>query len=134
MTTGMEWLIDAGGCDAARLGDVEAVRAVCEEIIADLELRVIGEPHWHQFPPPGGVTGMYLLTESHLTCHTFPELGVATFNLYCCRPRAPWPWESQLSERLGAGRVEVRCVARGAAGTAASGSAARLATSVREGG
>jgi len=78
---------------------------VCDEIVTDLGLAAIGEPQWHQFPPPGGVTGMYLLTESHLTCHTFPELGVATFNLYCCRPRAPWPWESQLSNRLAAARV-----------------------------
>jgi len=33
-----------------------------------------------------GVTGLLLLTESHLACDTFPERGFASFNLYCCRP------------------------------------------------
>jgi S-adenosylmethionine decarboxylase len=133
MTTGTEWLIDAAKCERALLADLDAIRAVCDEIVADLGLCTVGESHWHQFPPPGGVTGMYLLTESHLTCHTFPELGVATFNLYCCRPRAPWPWESRLSERLGAGRVSVRSVPRGPVSTSEKRIGEPLA-SVREGG
>jgi S-adenosylmethionine decarboxylase len=110
MMTGVEWLIDAAGCQTAKLADVPAMRAVCEEVIADMQLSVIGAPAWHQFPAPGGVTGLYLLSESHLTCHTFPELGAATFNLYCCRPRESWPWERRLAELLGATRVVItRC-------------------------
>jgi hypothetical protein len=68
---------------------------------------------WHQFPQPGGVTGLYLLTESHLACHTFPETGLATFNLYCCRPRPPFAWGERLRTVLGASRVTVRTAARG---------------------
>src|SRR5262245_44411043 len=113
MITGQEWIIDAQGCDSAALSDGAALRALCDDVVAQLDLRVIGHPLWHQFPDPGGITGMYLLSESHLTCHTFPEFGLATFNLYCCRPHADWPWEAQLCERLGAARVVVRCVQRG---------------------
>src|SRR4051794_8285557 len=102
MTGGTEWLVEAAGCPAALLGDPGVLRRVCERIIADLDLHVVGAGHWHQFPPPGGITGLFLLTESHLACHTYPEGGVATFNLYCCRPRPTWPWESQLRELLGA--------------------------------
>jgi S-adenosylmethionine decarboxylase len=69
---------------------------------------------WHQFPQPGGVTGLYLLTESHLACHTFPETGIATFNLYCCRPRPPFAWEDRLRSVLSADRVTVRTAERGA--------------------
>jgi S-adenosylmethionine decarboxylase len=114
MTTGTEWLVDAADCRPDALRDVDGIRRVCARIIADLDLRVVGEPVWHQFPWPAGVTGLYLLTESHLACHTYPELGLATFNLYCCRSRPPWPWAERLSELLGAGRVTVRCVARSA--------------------
>jgi S-adenosylmethionine decarboxylase len=113
MQTGSEWLIDARGCLPTALGDLDCMRALCDEIIVDLELHVMGRPQWHQFPAPGGVTGMYLLSESHLTCHTFPELGIATFNLYCCRPRKAWPWERRLHEQLGAARIAVREIARG---------------------
>ena len=114
MTVGTEWLVDAEGCAAELLRDINAVRGLCEEVIADLELRVVGEPMWHQFPQPGGITGLYLLTESHLACHTFPETGLATFNLYCCRPRPPFAWEERLRKLLGADHVKVRTAARGA--------------------
>jgi S-adenosylmethionine decarboxylase len=134
MKTGTEWLIDAAGCDPALLADLGAMRALCESIVADLGLCSIGEPRWHQFPFPGGVTGMYLLTESHLACHTFPESGAATFNLYCCRPRALWPWEAQLSERLGAARVSVRCLPRGEDRTPDAETQGRLAATVGDGG
>lgn len=113
MNAGREWLVDAEGCRAELLSDAGAVRLVCERIILDLDLRVIGEPLWHKFPPPGGVTGLFLLTESHLACHTFPETGTATFNLYCCRPRPDWPWQERLAEMLGAARVRVEFVERG---------------------
>lgn len=113
MNVGTEWLVDAEGCLADLLRDIETLRGLCEEVIADLGLRVVGDPMWHQFPHPGGVTGLYLLTESHLACHTFPETGLATFNLYCCRPRPPFAWEERLRALLGAGRVTVRTAARG---------------------
>lgn len=113
MNLGIEWLVDAEGCSADLLRDVEAVRGVCEEVVADLGLRVVGEPLWHQFPQPGGVTGLYLLAESHLACHTFPETGLATFNLYCCRPRPPYEWQARLQELLRATGVIVRTAVRG---------------------
>lgn len=114
MNVGTEWLVDAEGCSADLLREVDTVRGLCEEVIADLGLRVVGDPMWHQFPQPGGVTGLYLLTESHLACHTFPETRIATFNLYCCRPRPPFAWVERLRALLGASRVTVRTAARGA--------------------
>ncbi|HXG94184.1 MAG TPA: S-adenosylmethionine decarboxylase [Blastocatellia bacterium] len=114
MNVGSEWLVEAEGCSAELLRDLETVRRVCDEIIRDLDLHVIGEPSWHKFPEPGGVTGLYLLTESHLACHTYPESGIATFNLYCCKPRREWNWRERLKELLGARRVTVRRLMRGA--------------------
>jgi S-adenosylmethionine decarboxylase len=113
MKAGNEWLVDATGCSADSLRNLETVRHACDEVIRDLSLRVVGEPVWHKFPGEGGVTGLYLLMESHLSCHTYPEAGIATFNLYCCRPRNEWPWQERLTELLGASRVIVRFVARG---------------------
>ncbi|MFY9555901.1 MAG: S-adenosylmethionine decarboxylase [Blastocatellia bacterium] len=114
MNIGTEWLVDAEGCSPELIRDIETVRSLCEEVVADLGLRVVGEPMWHKFPQPGGVTGLYLLSESHLACHTFPEAGVATFNLYCCRPRPDFEWDERLRALLRATRVIVRTAARGA--------------------
>ena len=111
--SGVEWVVEAVGCEAMRLADLSLVRAVCENVVQRLELRVIGQPQWHQFPGPAGVTGLYLLSESHLACHTFPEHGLATFNLYCCRRRSSLDWERLLTEQLGATEVRVREMPRG---------------------
>ena len=120
MQGGSEWYIDAQGCAADRLSDLAAVRRVCESVIEELGLHVLGQPQWHQFPEPAGVTGMYLLSESHLTVHTFPESQFATFNLYCCRPKPDWPWEERLVRLLGAEQVTVRWVQRSATQASAS--------------
>ena len=112
MTLGTEWLIDASGCDADALADIERLRAVFNRVINDLDLHVVGEIAWATFPEPGGVSGLALLSESHLACHTYPEFGAATFNLYCCRNRASWPWEKMLQEMLGATEIHVRMFER----------------------
>lgn len=113
MRVGTEWIVDAAGCDPERLRDGRALRNLCDAIVAELGLHVLGEPRVHVFPGAGGVTTMYLLTESHLTCHTYPEHGTATFNLYCCRQRPRWPWEARLREHLDAATVVVRVAERG---------------------
>ena len=110
---GVEWLVEGLDCDPDRLRDLISLRRVCDRILGDLGLRPVRDGVWHQFPGPAGVTGLYLLAESHLTCHTYPEFGVATFNLYCCRSRPPWPWAERLAEMLGAGSVTVRVLDRG---------------------
>jgi S-adenosylmethionine decarboxylase len=114
MSVGIEWIVDAGGCDTSRLRDPRLLRELLERIVDELGLAVVGEPAWNVFPGEGGVTGLLLLSESHLACHTYPEFGVATFNLYCCRERPPWPWAERLRDALGAATVTVRTVARGA--------------------
>ncbi|MBC7910561.1 MAG: S-adenosylmethionine decarboxylase [Pyrinomonadaceae bacterium] len=108
MIVGTEWLIDAAGCEAELLCDVRALQRVFDCLITELDLQVVGEQMWHKFPPPGGVTGLAMLTESHLACHTYPEFQTATINLYCCRERPAWPWAERLKEMLGAREVTVR--------------------------
>src|SRR4051794_21988590 len=110
---GVEWVVEALDCEPGRLCDSAVLQRTCERLLRELELHAVGPGQWHRFPRPGGVTGLYLLTESHLACHTYPEHALATFNLYCCRPRSRWDWESRLGEALGAERVLVRSLERG---------------------
>lgn len=112
MIVGTEWLIEATGCDAEKLRDEAALRAVFDSIIAELGLKAI-DSIWHKFPGEGGVTGLVALTESHLACHTYPEHGTATFNLYCCRTRPEWDWEGRLRTSLLAAEVSVTKIERG---------------------
>jgi S-adenosylmethionine decarboxylase len=112
MIVGTEWLIEATGCDAEKLRDEVALRSVFSNIIDDLGLKGI-DSIWHKFPEEGGVTGLVALTESHLACHTYPEHGTATFNLYCCRTRPEWNWDANLRATIGAKNVSVTKIQRG---------------------
>ena len=114
MTPGTEWIVDAHGCDAECLRSVSRLEALFARIIEELGLQPVSAPIWHQFPGAGGVTGVVLLSESHLSVHTFPESGFAAINLYCCRPREIWAWDTGLADALGAQVVRVRVEKRGA--------------------
>jgi S-adenosylmethionine decarboxylase len=110
--SGSEWVVDAFGCRPERLKDQATLERVFARAVAELGLHPISAPQFHTFPGPGGVTGLLMLSESHLTCHTFPERAFAAFNLYCCRARPEWPWAERLAEMIGASRVEVRALRR----------------------
>jgi S-adenosylmethionine decarboxylase len=109
---GVEWIVDAQGCSPESLRNFDLLRTVFEEIISDLRLRPVGQTRWHQFPTTGGITGLCLLAESHLACHTFPEFGSLCLNLFCCAPRHPWDFRGRLAEMFGATAVQVRTVSR----------------------
>lgn len=104
MHGGIEWLVDARGCAPAQLRDRAAVLGLLDRIVRAMDLHVVSTAV-HVFPDPGGLTAIYLLAESHLTIHTFPETGIATLNVYCCRPRIPAPWQALLAEAIGAHTV-----------------------------
>jgi S-adenosylmethionine decarboxylase len=83
-----------------------------ERIISELNLRPVGETQWHQFPQTGGITGLCLLAESHLACHTFPEFHSLCLNLFCCVPRVEWDFEHALEKMFSASSVTIRNLVR----------------------
>ena len=109
---GIEWIVDAHGCAPETLRSLAALQSLFQQIISDLRLRPVGESKWHQFPNTGGITGLCLLSESHLTCHTFPEFGSLALNLFCCVPREEWDFESCLKSTFAASSVSVRRLTR----------------------
>jgi S-adenosylmethionine decarboxylase len=109
---GREWVVEAYGCDPVRLVDPASLHALFGALVHELSLHPVSDAVWHQFPAPGGITGMLMLAESHLTVHTFPEHASACLNLFCCTPRAAWNWDGRLAALLGAQTVRVRELAR----------------------
>src|SRR5437868_13387389 len=109
---GIEWIVEAHGCAPAALTDLRGLQTLFERIIRDLNLRPIGDAHWHAFPETGGITGLCLLAESHLAVHTFPEFRSLCLNLFCCKPRSQWDFATYLKRHFGAHTVNVRKLER----------------------
>lgn len=94
---GVEWILDVGGCRPAALRNRAGFERLFRRIVRSLKLRGIGSPLWHRFPKTGGLTGVWILAESHVTVHTFPEHASLCFNLFCCKLRPDPDWSRALA-------------------------------------
>jgi S-adenosylmethionine decarboxylase len=110
--SGVEWIIEAFGCSPESLRDASVLRALFDEIIQQMKLRPVAATQWHQFPRTGGITGLCLLAESHIACHTFPEHGSLCLNLFCCAPRPEWNFEAALRRFVLSESVAIRRLTR----------------------
>jgi S-adenosylmethionine decarboxylase len=109
---GRHILAEFYGCDAAALNDPEKVeRAMVDAALeAGAEVREVA---FHKFSPQG-VSGVVVISESHLAIHTWPELGYAAVDVFTCGDRVD-PWEAcrYLVDSLHATEVDATEVKRG---------------------
>ena len=83
---GKQILIDVKNIDSNKLKLVEHIKPFMNFLVDELKLNVVGECS-HQFKKddePYGVTMVYLLSESHLSIHTFVDEGKITLDLFTC--------------------------------------------------
>jgi S-adenosylmethionine decarboxylase len=63
--------------------NIEKLKAIMDNICKKYEFQVLQKIE-HKFEPQG-LSIIYLLSESHMTIHTFPERNYIAFDLYTCR-------------------------------------------------
>ncbi len=68
--------------------------------------------HTHRFSPQG-VTGVAILAESHIACHTWPEIGYAAFDIFMCGATDPHAAIPVLTAAFTPASIEVRELYRG---------------------
>ena len=64
----------------ALLGECNAFQVFVDQLITTYELNKLGQVY-HDFPT-GGYTAVVCLSESHLSVHTWPEIGYITFDIF----------------------------------------------------
>lgn len=79
---GVHYLLDLFGCSSPILDDEAALIALAVEAAEKAGATVLAEHH-HRFDPHG-VSAICILAESHLSIHTWPEIGTATIDVYTC--------------------------------------------------
>lgn len=88
---GRHILCEAYGCDPEVLNDRQRVEDIMVEaaLEAGAEVREVA---FHQFSPQG-VSGVVVISESHLAIHSWPELGYAAIDVFTCGDTVD-PWEA----------------------------------------
>ena len=78
---GMHLLVDLWG--AKNLSDPVLIdKSLCEAALA--AGATILHSHFHHFSPNGGVSGVIVLAESHISIHTWPERHFAAIDIFMC--------------------------------------------------
>ncbi|MDK2821216.1 MAG: S-adenosylmethionine decarboxylase [Clostridia bacterium] len=109
---GRHVLAEIYGCKFEYLNDIKKV----EEIMVNAALEAgaeIREVCFHKFSPQG-VSGVVVISESHLAIHTWPELGYAAVDVFTCGEKVnPWDACRYLTERFQAKEVRANEIERG---------------------
>ena len=79
---GTHVLLELRDCDPALLDDLAYIRQQLLAAADEVGAQVVGES-FHQFTPQG-VTGILSIAESHISIHTWPELGYAAADIFSC--------------------------------------------------
>jgi S-adenosylmethionine decarboxylase len=83
---GYHYLIDLFG--AQRLTDVAHIRGAVLQAVEAAGATLLSE-HFHVFESSGGVSGVAVLAESHISVHTWPERDYAAYDVFMCGDTQP---------------------------------------------
>jgi S-adenosylmethionine decarboxylase len=78
---GTHLIVDLIG--ASRLDDLEHIETTLRRCV-DVSGATLLHIHLHHFTPNGGVSGVAVLSESHISIHTWPEANYAALDVFMC--------------------------------------------------
>lgn len=111
-SAGVSYLLELYDCPPEILDDRDFIETTMEEAVDRANATLL-----HQVTrrfTPQGVTALALLAESHISIHTWPELGYAAADIFTCGNRAmPERAAAHLTAALQAQRSTVKRLERG---------------------
>jgi S-adenosylmethionine decarboxylase len=107
---GVHLLVDL--YQASRLDDIDHIEATLRACV-DAAGATLLHLHLHHFEPNGGVSGVAVLAESHISVHSWPERGYAAFDIFMCGNANPDACVPVLRQAFGPKRIAVSELLRG---------------------
>jgi S-adenosylmethionine decarboxylase len=84
-TSGKHMILDISNIkNTSLLNDVDKIMLMFDQICEKYNYTILYK-NKHEFSPQG-ITILYMLSESHISIHTFPEKNYAALDIYTCRP------------------------------------------------
>jgi len=81
--------VDAYGCGREALASLEAVHGFLDRMPGVIGMEKITKPYaFRHLAPPDpewGITGVVIIATSHISFHSYPQLGMAFIDVFSCR-------------------------------------------------
>ncbi|QED26859.1 adenosylmethionine decarboxylase [Microvenator marinus] len=113
-TFGRHLLVEFFGCSETILNDIQSIEDVMRKAVKASGATEVGCV-FHKFNPVGA-SGVIVLSESHISIHTWPEEGFAAVDFYTCGDCDPHRGLDILLEGLDGSHYELMYVERGLEG------------------
>ncbi len=110
---GTHLLIDCWG--ASRLDSIEYMEDVLHRCVS-ASFATLLHLHCHQFSKSGGLSGVAVLAESHISVHTWPERDFAAFDVFMCGAAQPMNVVDVLKQAFQPTELKVKKILRGYCG------------------
>ena len=93
------------------LDDEDRIQQAFRDCVEDCGATLL-HIHTHKFSPQG-VSGVAVLAESHISVHTWPEIGYGAFDVFMCGDAQPWRAVDVLKRAFATEDVRVQELLRG---------------------
>lgn len=93
--------------DARQLDDIELMEHTLRQAVVAAGATLL-HIHLHHFTPEGGISGVVVLAESHISVHTWPERSFAAFDVFMCGNAEPGKAIETITRAFAPGRMTVQ--------------------------
>lgn len=101
---GLHLIIDLWG--AGRLDDQAFIERTLRDCV-DAAGATLPHIHLHRFTENGGISGVAVLAESHISIHSWPEHGYAAMDIFMCGDTEPMRAVDVLRDAFQPERIEI---------------------------
>ncbi len=111
-TLGRQLLVELCGCHGGMLDSISLVERCLVEAVREAKATVV-QTVFHRFSPYG-VSGVVVISESHVAIHTWPEHGYAAVDVFTCSEQIdPYSIMESLAKKFSARQHTATLVSRG---------------------
>ncbi len=98
--------------DAKNISSIPKVRKSLKDSVTAIQATLL-KIHLHKFSPSGGISGMALISESHISIHTWPEYKYAALDIFVCGQVDPYKAIPVLKKIYETSNIQISEIKRG---------------------
>ena len=98
--------------DARHLDDIKHIETALRDAVEAAGATLL-HIHLHHFSPNGGISGVAVLAESHISIHTWPERNFAALDIFMCGETQPEKTIPVFKQAFASGKIQVSKQLRG---------------------